>query len=83
VLICAHEAWSFSFCDAGHFVAERQAWTIFAKPFGTKPPPLAEGAPDGEFRDINEYMKRHLPPIGERDNVPARPQFHNFAEVPK
>ncbi len=81
VLIYDHEAWSFSFCDAAHFVTERQAWTIFANLFGTKPPPLAEPAPDGEFRDINEYMKRHLPPIGEHDDVPARPRFHNFTEL--
>jgi len=83
VLIYDHEAWSFSFCDAAHFVKKNQAWTIFSELFGAKPPPIAEPAPDGEFRHLNEYIKLHLPPFGEYDDVPTRPRFHNFVEVPE
>lgn len=75
VLIYDYDAYCCLFCDASHFVSDRQAWTVFANVFGVEPPPIAEPAPEGRFEDIHAYMALHAKES--IDGEPIRPRFHN------
>lgn len=75
VLIYDYDAYCFLYCDAGHFISDRQAWTVFGRMFGIQPPPVAEPAPEGRFADIHEYMALHAKES--TDGEPIRPRFYN------
>jgi len=76
VLIYDYDSFCFLFCDAGHFISESEAWTVFADAFGVAPPPNAKPAPKGHFAKISTYMALHDHGT-DNDGEPIRPHFHN------